>query len=116
MGGSRPSAASGSRIGRRQSPYWPPERRWIEAGYADLALPFPRVEASAFEMALPWTLDELVGYLGTRSATLRYRAARGEDPIPSVREALAAVWGDGTSARRVRWPLVGHAGRKPGGA
>jgi SAM-dependent methyltransferase len=94
-------------------PYWPPERRWIETGYADLALPFPRVEAPAFEMALSWTLDELVGYLGTWSATQRYRADRGSDPLPTVRAALAAAWGDVGAERRVRWPLTVHACRKP---
>lgn len=94
-------------------PYWPPERRWIETGYADLVLPLPRVEAPAFEMALSWTLDELVGYLGTWSAAQRYRADRGSDPIPAVRAELAAAWGDPATERRVRWPLKVHACRKP---
>ena len=93
--------------------YWPPERRWIETGYADLVLPLPRLEAPAFEMALSWALDELVGYLGTWSATQRYRADRGSDPIPVVRAELAAVWGDAATERCVRWPLRVHACRRP---
>lgn len=94
-------------------PYWPPERRWIETGYADLVLPFPRIEAPPFELAAEWTLDELTGYLGTWSAVARYREARGDDPLPAVREALAAVWGDPAAPRRVSWPLKLHACRKP---
>lgn len=93
--------------------YWPPERRWIESGYADLVLPFPRMVAPALELAVDWHLDELMGYLGTWSAVARYRADRGDDPLPPVRAALAAVWGDPTETRRVRWPLKMHACRKP---
>lgn len=94
-------------------PYWPPERRWIETGYADLALPFPRLQAPDFELAIDWTLDDLVGYLGTWSAVARYRTDRGDDPLPAVRAALAAAWGEPAEARRVRWPLKLHACRKP---
>ena len=93
--------------------WWPPERRWIETGYADLVLPFPRIRAPEFELAIDWTLDDLVGYLGTWSAVARYRADRGDDPLPAVRAALAAAWGDPSAARRVRWPLKLHACRKP---
>ena len=85
--------------------YWPPERRWIETGYADLVLPYPRIAAPSFELTIDWDLDDLVGYLGTWSAVARYRAARGDDPLPAVHAALAAVWGDATERRRVTWPL-----------
>ncbi len=92
--------------------YWPPERRWIETGYADLALPFPRVEAPAFALTARWDLDDLVGYLGTWSAVHRYRADRGEDPLPAVRGALAEVWGDPAEERAVSWPLKLHVARR----
>jgi len=93
-------------------PYWPPERRWIENGYADVVLPFPRVATPTLEMALAWDLDALVGYLGTWSAVQRYRAAHG-DPLPAVYEALAAVWGDPATERRVAWPLKLVVARRP---
>lgn len=95
-------------------PYWPPERRWIETGYADLALPFPRVEAPPFAMSLEWDLDALVGYLGTWSAVQRYRQDRHEDPLVSARARLARVWGDPAKKRRVAWPLTLHVGRATG--
>lgn len=85
--------------------YWPPERRWIESGYADLAMPFSRVEAPALALTARWNLDDLVGYLGTWSAVHRYRADRGEDPLPAVRASLARVWGDAAEERPVAWPL-----------
>lgn len=93
--------------------YWPPERRWIETGYADLVMPLPRVDAPDFEMSLRWDLDALLGYVGTWSAVNRYRAARGVDPLPALRAELAPVWGAPEAPRDVRWPLKLHIARQP---
>lgn len=92
--------------------WWPPERRWIETGYADLVMPFPRVEAPAFALTARWDLDALVGYLGTWSAVQRYRADRGSDPLPAVRASLAEAWGDPAEERLVAWPLKLQAARR----
>lgn len=94
-------------------PYWPPERRWIEQGYTGLALPYPRLATPALEMSLEWDLAALVGYLGTWSATQRYKEDRGHDPLPAVAEQLAAVWPTAGAALRVSWPLKLQACRKP---
>ena len=96
-------------------PYWPPERRHIESGYAGLVLPFERIPTPSLALAVDWPLDALVGYLGTWSATARYRDAKGHDPLPAVHDALREVWGDPALPRRVQWPLTIHACRKPGG-
>lgn len=91
--------------------YWPPERRLLEAGYRTLPFPFREIEAPRFEMTAEWTLDHLLGYLATWSATERYRRARGEDPLAAVAGDLHAAWGDADEARPVRWPLHLRAGR-----
>jgi hypothetical protein len=52
-----------------------------------------------------WTLDEYLGYLGTWSATQRYRKEQGADPLPALRAALAQPWGDAGTPRAIRWPL-----------
>lgn len=90
-------------------PYWPPERRLVETGYATLELPFEAVEAPAFEMAVDWSLSEFLAYVGTWSATGRYRVEHGADPIDSLGAELARWWGD--ASRRVRWPLSLRVGR-----
>jgi SAM-dependent methyltransferase len=96
-------------------PYWPPSRRLVETGYRTLPFPFEESAAPAFRMEARWTLEQLLGYLGTWSATSRYVEARGEDPLGPLAANLARVWGAGE--RRVEWPLslriglVGHAGR-----
>lgn len=92
-------------------PYWPPERRLIERQYRDLHLPFAPVPAPAMAIDVEMDLGAVAGYVGTWSATERYRAARREDPVPALVAALAPVWGDPALRRATRWPLAIRAGR-----
>lgn len=91
--------------------YWPPERRHVENGNRDLPFPFEPIELGSFEMRAAWTLDELVGYLGTWSSVARYRKATGLDPLTDVRTALASAWGTPDARHGVTWPLSLRAGR-----
>lgn len=90
-------------------PYWPPERRHVEAGYAELGFPFPTLAPPAFDMRVHWTLAQLLGYLRSWSATARYIAACGRDPTGPLAEVLAPLWGE---VREVRFPLILKVGRK----
>lgn len=92
-------------------PYWLPERRHVERGYADLVLPIAETAAPGFAIEATLTLPELTGYLGTWSATARYRKDRGEDPVPAVAAELAPLWGDPAVRRPACWPLSVRAGR-----
>lgn len=96
----------------RLGAYWPPERRHIENGYRDLDIPWPGLTAPPLEMSVRWTLDQMLGYLGTWSALRRYVSERGEDPLDAMRSAFRNVWGDPLLVRTVRWPLVVRAWRK----
>ncbi len=94
-------------------PYWAPERRLVDTGYRTLAFPFDEVAAPAFDMGADWSRAELVAYLGTWSAVLRFRRERGYDPVEPFAARLATLWGVGNARRWVRWPLslrVGRAG------
>jgi SAM-dependent methyltransferase len=66
-------------------PYWPPERRHIEAGYRTLPFPFDEIETPEFALELIWNIDQLAGYVSSWSATARYRKALGTDPVPLLR-------------------------------
>ena len=90
--------------------YWPPERAHVDRGYRDLPFPLDEVAAPALHLEVTWTLADLAGYLGTWSATQRYRRATGADPVDTVRAELTSRWGDPSRARVVRWPLVVRAG------
>ncbi len=91
--------------------WWPAQRRHVDNGYRDLPFPFTPVTLPAFTMTARWTLYDLFGYLQTWSATSRYHAELGEDPVDMIRDSLYAAWGDPDLRREVRWPLRILAGR-----
>ena len=91
-------------------PYWPPERRHVEANYQTLPFPFEEIPHPAFGLEFEWNLEQLAGYVSSWSATARYRAALGTDPLPLLRASLAAAWPPGGTAR-VRMPIALRAAR-----
>lgn len=94
--------------------YWPPQRASIDAAYADVSWPFPRVASPRFEMTADWPLARLLGYYASYSATRRCIEATGHDAVAAHAERFAAAWGDPDATRTLRWPLFVHACRKPG--
>ncbi len=94
-------------------PYWPQDRRWVEEKYRGIPFPFEKISTPEFAMELHWNLDELLGYLGTWSATQKYREAEGLDPLPALREKVLPLWGDPSVSRVIRWPLFLFVGRNP---
>jgi ubiquinone/menaquinone biosynthesis C-methylase UbiE len=93
-------------------PYWPPERKLVEEGYRTIPFPFAEITPPAIRMEARWTLDQLVGYFSTWSATNRCIKATGRNPLEPLSEALARVWGNANSPRLVVWPLSVRVGRK----
>lgn len=86
-------------------PFWPPERRMVEDGYAGVPLSFPELPAPRFAVEQPFSLTTLGGYLSTWSATQGYMARHGVDPVPEVIARLAPLWGPPDQVRLARWPL-----------
>ena len=94
-------------------PWWPPERRWVDQGYRDIPFPYRDIQVPRFEIRLRWTRDELLAYVGTWSASERYRKEKGEDPTNALRGPLAALWPDPAVPKTIVWPIAVRAGRKP---
>lgn len=92
-------------------PFWPPERRHVEAGYRTLPLPFPEVPTPSLTARQHWDLDGLLGYVGTWTAVRRMKEREGSAALESFTGGLAAAWGDPAARREVRWPLGIRAGR-----
>lgn len=92
-------------------PYWLPERRLVDEGYASLALPFTPLDTPAFEMRVDWSAAQFLAYLSSWSAAQRHRNATGEEAIAAVADDIRAVWGDAEQVRPVRWTLAMRAGR-----
>ncbi len=91
--------------------WWPAERRHVDNGYRDLPFPFETVDLPAFVMTARWSLNDLLGYLQTWSATRRYRQQLGHDPVGHITAQLHSFWGPAETCREVRWPLTLLAGR-----
>jgi hypothetical protein len=92
-------------------PFWPAERVQVESGYRTLPFPFERIPLPDFSMQADWTVQELIAYLGTWSATKRFETELGRDPRDEIREALMNAWGSRHGRRRIQWPLSFLAGR-----
>jgi len=92
-------------------PYWPPERQMVEDAYRSLDFPFREIQPPAFAMEARWTLDQVLGYVGTWSAVWRIGKERGPAPFEEFRQELAAAWGEAARARSIVWPLALRVGR-----
>jgi SAM-dependent methyltransferase len=91
-------------------PYWPPERKHVDNGYRDLPFPFTPIDVPDFSMTDEWSLEQLVGYIGTWSAAARMVKEEGTARIEEFAGRMQELW-PGGETRRVEWPLSIHAGR-----
>lgn len=91
-------------------PWWPPERKHIDAGYTALPFPFERIAMPSMDMTAVWTRAQMLGYLRTWSAVSRKRAEFGDDPVSGFEPELTEAWG-GDGALTMRWPLTVMVGR-----
>ena len=93
-------------------PHWPPARQIVLDRFSTITFPFTEVAAPVFDMRCHWTLGDYARYLGTQSATDRYREAHGgHDPVPAFVEVAAGPWGGLDQTRDVIFPLFVRAGR-----
>ncbi len=90
-------------------PWWPANRAHVDDHYATLPFPFARVDTPTFEMGVSWSLQQVLGYVRSWSATAAYVVAKSVDPVVALDQALRPRWGD--ARRGVRWPLTVLAGR-----
>jgi SAM-dependent methyltransferase len=86
-------------------PYWQPERKLVEDGYKTLPFPQPELATPLLNMELDWSLEALMGYVRSWSATARYVRDRGNDPVPDLYNRLLPSWGDPRANHKIRWPL-----------
>ena len=92
-------------------PYWPPERRHVEANYSTLPFPFEELPSPPFALRLRWNLEQVLGYVSSWSASSRYREALRSDPVPLLRESLAPAWPGAGEEVDVRMPIGLRAAR-----
>ncbi|HEX4333401.1 MAG TPA: class I SAM-dependent methyltransferase [Usitatibacter sp.] len=90
--------------------HWPKESAKLHAGYRDVGFPFEPVEAPAFTIEMRWSLEELLAYAATWSATQAYVA---DHPgfLAHASESLSTAWGN-DAQRVVRLPMHLRCGRR----
>ncbi|MDY6936719.1 MAG: class I SAM-dependent methyltransferase [Cyanobacteriota bacterium] len=82
--------------------YWLPERQLIEEQYRSIYFPFEEIQTPSFLMESLWSLDRILGYLETWSATQRFIQARNQNPIDLIRSRLTQAWGDFPTSKVIR--------------
>jgi SAM-dependent methyltransferase len=92
-------------------PHWDFDRKLVETGYRTIPFPFNELVVPKFYMEANWSLTHLLGYLRTWSATKKFMAAQGSDPVVALAAELALVWGEPDDTRPVSWPLSLRVGR-----
>lgn len=90
--------------------YWDFERQLVETGYRTIGFPFVELQSPDFRMQADWSLEDVLGYLRTWSATKSFIAAQGLDPVTDLGVKLQSVWG-GSAIRKITWPLSVRVGR-----
>lgn len=94
--------------------YWDPERRHVDAAYTTLPFPFAEIDFSEMQMTYAWTLDHLLGYLGTWSAVQHFTEKNGTSPVDeSLVAMLRQHWPEGV-VKTVRFPIFGRVAQMAG--
>ncbi|UOQ69221.1 class I SAM-dependent methyltransferase [Hymenobacter volaticus] len=92
-------------------PYWQPENRLIDSGYATIPFPFQHIPSPVFSYEKPLNRLDLLGYLNTWSATQRFLSAEGYNPTEQVAQELQVIWPDAATQHVATWKLVLKVGR-----
>jgi SAM-dependent methyltransferase len=92
-------------------PYWPPERKLVDTGYATIDFPFEELAPPSLDIRVEWHLSEFIGYVLTWSATRSAREAGRDALLMAFFDDIAALWGDPNAKRPVSWPINMRIGR-----
>lgn len=94
--------------------YWEKERRFVDDNYQTIHFPFEELKPPAFETHTEWTLEHVLGYLGTWSAFQTYLKANPNTPNPletTYKEQFTRAWPVGKKELPVKWDLGMRIGR-----
>jgi SAM-dependent methyltransferase len=92
-------------------PYWPLERKLVDAGYATIEFPFEELTPPSFEIRLEWHLSDFLGYLQTWSAVRSAKEAGKEGLVTKFANDMTEAWADPNMKRSIVWPINMRIGR-----
>ena len=90
-------------------PYWDAERKYLDKNYKTIPFPFEEIVTKPFENHLVWTFEQLIGYLGTWSATQHYILKNNKNPIDLIYDELKKSWQE--NDQKVTFPLLLRMGK-----
>ena len=83
-----------------------PSGNWCSIAFEISTSRFRELAAPPLEMTCAWSLHDFAQYLGTQSATGRYRQAHGTDPVPAFAASRRLGVGRSRSRSDCDFPLV----------
>lgn len=90
--------------------YWDKERKYIDENYQTIPFPFEELPTPQFQNVYQWSLENLIGYLGTWSAVNHFKKEKGFDPIDLIKKDLKQAWGQ-EDKRTTNFPLLLRIGK-----
>ncbi len=100
--------------GQLLKPFWAHQLNHVLSGYQNIEFPFEPVAFPSISINGLWTLDQLLGKLGTWSAAARYTEHHGHPATEVIRERLTEAWlrdGPASLPREMSMPLYFRVGR-----
>ena len=91
--------------------FWPPERKHVGTRYEDIPFPFEEIETPPFQMKHRWKFEQLLGYLGSWSASQNFYEAKGYNPLDEIRDELLSHWGNPEETKEITWNIPIKVGR-----
>ena len=85
-------------------PYWEKERKDVENGYKNIAMPFREIAPPEIPMKVRWTLERFEGYLRTWSALQKFVKENPDRDLTPYFSAIRKAWGN-EQERELSWPL-----------
>ncbi|MBX9879298.1 MAG: class I SAM-dependent methyltransferase [Candidatus Obscuribacterales bacterium] len=96
----------------RVKPYWPPPTKYVQEKYRNLPFPFLEIEAPALVHEDEWTIERMLGFYSSWSASEIYRKAIGESPIVQLAEELQNIVPNNGSKHKIKLPLYMRVGQR----
>jgi SAM-dependent methyltransferase len=92
-------------------PYWDDERRHVETRYEHIPFPYKELTTPSFAISYDWTLDQLLGYIGTWSAVQHFIDRNASSPVDRIIGDLRRNW-SGDEVKKITFPVFLRAGVK----
>lgn len=86
-------------------PYWPAERKRVDAGYRDIDFPFEERIAPKMDIRATCDLKDFLGYVSTWSAVQRAKKSGRQDILADFARDISELWGDPTTRQPASWPI-----------